>query len=49
MPLALRPHRQPGTWAGRWVLAEDWDSAAVNEEIAESFEVSSGGNTEAHP
>ena len=38
VPVRTRPQRVPGGWAGRWTLAEDWDSTAVNEEVADSFE-----------
>lgn len=38
VPVRARPRRVPGGWAGRWVLAEDWDSAAVSEQIADAFE-----------
>jgi prevent-host-death family protein len=37
VPLAPRPVRAPGAWAGGWWLAEDWDSASVNEQVAEVF------------
>jgi prevent-host-death family protein len=39
VPLAQpRSRRAPGMWAGKWRLAEDWDSAQVNAEIASRFE-----------
>jgi prevent-host-death family protein len=38
VPVGSKGPRVPGGWAGRWVLADDWDSAAVNEQIADSFE-----------
>ena len=40
VPVAARSPRVPGGWAGRWVLAEDWDSTVVDEEIADAFEAS---------
>jgi prevent-host-death family protein len=40
VPLPPARRRTPGSWAGRWQLAEDWDSAAVNEQIADLFEAS---------
>lgn len=42
VPVRARPRRVPGRWAGRWMLAEDWDSAAVNEQIADAFEQDPG-------
>jgi len=38
VPIAAKSPRAPGGWAGRWVLAEDWDSAVVSDEIADAFE-----------
>ena len=38
VPVAPRRSRTPGGWAGRWQLAKDWDSAAFNQEIADTFE-----------
>lgn len=38
VPVAGRPVREPGRWAGRWWLAPDWDSSEVNDEIADVFE-----------
>jgi prevent-host-death family protein len=42
VPLAAAHRRAPGGWAGRWALADDWDSSAVNEEIADAFEADVG-------
>ena len=44
VPLADVRTRVPGCWGGRWALAEDWDSAAVNDAIAETF-ADSGDNS----
>jgi prevent-host-death family protein len=38
VPIAAKPRRVPGAWAGRWVLADDWDSSALGEQIADAFE-----------
>jgi prevent-host-death family protein len=40
VPLEGTPKRVPGRWAGKWRLAPDWDSPALNEEIARTFEAS---------
>ncbi len=37
VPVADARPRVPGRWGGRWALAEDWDSVAVNEAIAKTF------------
>jgi len=37
---SAKPERQPGAWANLPMPSEDWDSEAVNREIAESFQVS---------
>lgn len=39
IPLRHRPRRGRGSLRGRVVLADDWDSAAVNEAIARDFGV----------
>jgi prevent-host-death family protein len=42
VPLPTRAHRQGrGSLAGRLVLADDWDSAEVNVEIAHNFGLNS--------
>jgi prevent-host-death family protein len=38
VPVTAGGSRVPGGWAGRWELAPDWDSPAVNEKIATAFE-----------
>ncbi len=38
VPLERTPRRTPGFWAGKLELADDWDSAELNDEIAELFE-----------
>jgi prevent-host-death family protein len=38
VPVTAGGSRVPGGWAGRWELAPDWDSPAVNDEIATAFE-----------
>lgn len=38
VPLEKRPRRVPGFWEGRIHLAPDWDSAEVNDAIADLFE-----------
>lgn len=40
VPVAAKSRRVPGGWAGRWALAEGWDSTGVNEQISDSFEAS---------
>ena len=40
VPLSERPRRVPGLWAGRWDTTQDWDSAELNEQIADEFEAS---------
>ncbi|HKY25883.1 MAG TPA: hypothetical protein VJM07_12035 [Gaiella sp.] len=40
-PIAAKSPRAPGGWAGRSVLAEDWDSAVVSDELDDSFEAGS--------
>lgn len=34
------PQRQPGAWAGKTVLNDDWDSEETNREIAALFDSS---------
>ena len=38
VPVAAKSPRKPGGWAGQWVLADDWDSSVVSDQIADSFE-----------
>jgi prevent-host-death family protein len=42
VPIASAPRRVPGRWAGRWALADDWDSPVVNDELASAFELGAG-------
>ncbi len=40
VPLTSRPRRVPGIWADRWQTGQEWDSAELNEQIADEFESS---------
>lgn len=37
VPIQSRPRRQFGLLSGKIVLADDWDSESVNQEIAHDF------------